>query len=130
MDQQQKEKAVVKTTERTLEEWGKLFNEGYLVGYPKDAKPEPAKPQAKKDDGEQNMENAEPEDRGPLVDTPTSSEEKTKEKEVKKKLVNWTDLPQPVRVLWPNSRVTRDLRPNRLNLYCGADDKITKVAFF
>ncbi|KAJ2743283.1 hypothetical protein GGI20_003852 [Coemansia sp. BCRC 34301] len=135
MDQkEQKEQQVVKTSLRTLEEWSTLYKDSYLVGYPKDLKPKQEKPPTDKGEGEQNMDDAEPEDRGPAVDEPTSDEEEEvddeSEKKPKKRLVNWAELPQPVRVIWPNSRVTRDLRPSRLNLMCDADDKIFKVEFF
>ncbi|KAJ2324388.1 hypothetical protein GGI00_005346 [Coemansia sp. RSA 2681] len=132
--QQEQQKQAVKTTQHTLEEWASLYNGKYLVGYPEDTKPKMEKPLAE-EEGEQKMDDAEPEDRGPTVDEPTSdSDEETKEGEEKdkpkKQLVNWAELPHPVRVIWPGSRVTRDLRLNRLNIICDAKDLIIKVDFY
>ncbi|KAJ1900866.1 hypothetical protein LPJ66_001193 [Kickxella alabastrina] len=47
-----------------------------------------------------------------------------------KKVVRLSTLPQPLRVIKPGSRVTRDLRPNRLNVFIDENDKITRVDFF
>ncbi|KAJ2818127.1 hypothetical protein FBU31_005986 [Coemansia sp. 'formosensis'] len=132
MDTTQKEKVVVKSTERKVDEWGALYVGKRLVEYPKDAKPEMVKAD---DDAQPKMDDAEPEDRGPTVDIPTDEDESSadqteKEGKTKKQQVKWEDLPQPMRVIWPGTRVTRDLRPNRLNIMCDADDLITKVQFF
>ncbi|KAI7833932.1 hypothetical protein BX661DRAFT_177833 [Kickxella alabastrina] len=47
-----------------------------------------------------------------------------------KKVIRLSTLPQPLRVIKPGSRVTRDLRPNRLNVFIDENDKITRVDFF
>ncbi|KAJ1914639.1 hypothetical protein GGI09_004973 [Coemansia sp. S100] len=135
MNLSQQEPEVVKSTQHTEEEWGSMYVGKRLVEYPKDMKPEQVKA-----DAEPKMDDAEPEDRGPTVDEPTDEESSTDEESVddeakkedkkKKQQVKWAELPQSVRVIWPNTRVTRDLRPNRLNVMCDADDKITKVQFF
>ncbi|KAJ2057286.1 hypothetical protein GGI17_005720 [Coemansia sp. S146] len=131
----QQEPQAVKSTQHTEEEWGSMYVGKHLVEYPKDMKPKQVKA-----DAEPKMDDAEPEDRGPTVDEPTSEEDSSadeesvddeaKEDKNKKRQVKWAELPQPRRVIWPMSPVTRDLRPNRLNIMCDADDKITKVQFF
>ncbi|KAJ2368266.1 hypothetical protein H4S02_010134, partial [Coemansia sp. RSA 2611] len=99
-----------------------------LVEYPKDAKPEPIR--ADHDAGTK-MEDAEPEGQAPKVDEPTDDEDdegsSDAAEKAKKRQIKWAELPQPVRVIWPGTRVTRDLRPNRLNVICTADDLITKT---
>ncbi|KAJ1804493.1 hypothetical protein LPJ56_005590 [Coemansia sp. RSA 2599] len=42
------------------------------------------------------------------------------------KVVKLSTLPQPVRVIRPGSRVTRDLRPNRMNVVCDESGLILK----
>ncbi|KAJ1824659.1 hypothetical protein LPJ60_000581 [Coemansia sp. RSA 2675] len=125
------EKEVVQSKQHTVEEWSALFVGKRLVEYPKDAKPEPIK--ADHDAGTK-MEDAEPEGQAPKVDEPTDDEDdegsSDAAEKAKKRQIKWAELPQPVRVIWPGTRVTRDLRPNRLNVICTADDLITKVQFF
>ncbi|KAJ2525685.1 hypothetical protein EV175_007728, partial [Coemansia sp. RSA 1933] len=41
-----------------------------------------------------------------------------------------SSLPSPVRVIKPGSRVTRDLRPHRMNVMCNKDGRIDDVRFF
>ncbi|RKP06323.1 hypothetical protein THASP1DRAFT_31857 [Thamnocephalis sphaerospora] len=45
-------------------------------------------------------------------------------------LVFERDLPKPYRLIGPNTPVTKDLRPNRLNVFIDAKNKITDVRFF
>ncbi|KAJ1644539.1 hypothetical protein LPJ64_003785 [Coemansia asiatica] len=45
-------------------------------------------------------------------------------------LVKLSTLPQPVRVIKPGSRVTRDLRPNRMNVVCDEKGLILKIGFY
>ncbi|KAJ2403340.1 hypothetical protein GGI23_000045 [Coemansia sp. RSA 2559] len=50
------------------------------------------------------------------------------EKEEDKVLLS--SLPSPVRVIRPGSRVTRDLRPHRMNVMCDSEGLISDVRFF
>lgn len=94
------------TMKKTVEEWSSEFVGKYIVNYPDDYKPAP-----------------------PPVDAEEAKEEPPVE-EQNKQTVAWESLPQPFRVIWPGSRVTRDLRPQRLNLVCNGQDKVTDVRFF
>ncbi|KAJ2487403.1 hypothetical protein IWW37_005263 [Coemansia sp. RSA 2050] len=124
------EKEMVQSKQHTVEEWSALFVGKRLVEYPKDAKPRQANVD---DDVEAKMDDAELEGQVPKVNEPTDEEDEGSSDEAekaKKQQVKWAELPQPVRVIWPGTRVTRDLRTNRLNVICTADDLITKVQFF
>ncbi|KAJ2157774.1 hypothetical protein GGF46_004262 [Coemansia sp. RSA 552] len=46
-----------------------------------------------------------------------------------KDLVMASKIPGSVRPLWPGTPMTRDLRLNRLNIFCEKDGKVTKVSF-
>ncbi|KAJ2730477.1 hypothetical protein IW152_005237 [Coemansia sp. BCRC 34962] len=121
---------MVQSKQHTVEEWSALFVGKRLVEYPKDAKPRQANVD---DDVEAKMDDAELEGQVPKVNEPTDEEDEGSSDEAekaKKQQVKWAELPQPVRVIWPGTRVTRDLRTNRLNVICTADDLITKVQFF
>ncbi|KAJ2797206.1 hypothetical protein H4R21_004414 [Coemansia helicoidea] len=39
-------------------------------------------------------------------------------------------IPCRVRVIWPGRPVTRDLQPDRLNICCDGQDKVTAVGFY
>ncbi|KAJ2679276.1 hypothetical protein GGI25_001632 [Coemansia spiralis] len=41
-----------------------------------------------------------------------------------------SSLPQPRRIIRPGSRVTRDLRPNRLNVMCDENGVVSDVRYF
>ncbi|KAJ1665141.1 hypothetical protein IW140_003584 [Coemansia sp. RSA 1813] len=41
-----------------------------------------------------------------------------------------SSLPTPLRVIKPGSRVTRDLRPYRMNVMCSKEGVITDIKFF
>ncbi|KAJ2003220.1 hypothetical protein GGI04_000415 [Coemansia thaxteri] len=109
------ERQVVRTTAHTADEWAEMFVGRVLVEYPEEMKPEPYE-----------AEDAE------AGDAEKSKEDSTEEAEEAEepKTVKWAELPQPVRIIWPRSRVTRDLRPQRLNLMCNANDEITRIAFY
>ncbi|KAJ1871029.1 hypothetical protein H4R99_004881 [Coemansia sp. RSA 1722] len=62
-------------------------------------------------------------------DTEDSSKE-TQEESPAIEVVKLSGLPQPVRVIKPGSRVTRDLRPNRMNVVCDENGLILKIGFY
>ncbi|PVU95568.1 hypothetical protein BB561_001734 [Smittium simulii] len=46
-----------------------------------------------------------------------------------KNIVNKNKLPEPYRLIYPNSPVTRDLRIDRLNLYIDDTGKVTTIRY-
>ncbi|OMJ08327.1 hypothetical protein AYI69_g8535 [Smittium culicis] len=45
-------------------------------------------------------------------------------------IIKNSQIPHPKRLIYPNTPVTRDLRPNRLNLHIDNSAKIFKIGFF
>ncbi|OMJ15255.1 hypothetical protein AYI70_g2419 [Smittium culicis] len=45
-------------------------------------------------------------------------------------IIKNSQIPRPKRLIYPNSPVTRDLRPNRLNLHIDSSAKIFKIGYF
>ncbi|KAJ1724685.1 hypothetical protein LPJ53_001046 [Coemansia erecta] len=58
------------------------------------------------------------------------SDETDKAEEPQRETVLLSSLPQPLRIIKPGSRITRDLRPNRMNVVCDENGLILKVQFY
>ncbi|KAJ1733859.1 hypothetical protein LPJ72_002646 [Coemansia sp. Benny D160-2] len=86
-------------------------------------KEEQAEPKEKEQ--EQELEKDEPEKQDEPED-----EEKPDAADDDSNVVLISSLPTPVRVIKPGSRITRDLRPHRMNVICNKEGLITDVKFY
>ncbi|KAJ2377846.1 hypothetical protein IW150_001149 [Coemansia sp. RSA 2607] len=109
-------------------EWEEKLKGKYLVDdvtadeKPADEKPADEKPAEEKPVDAKPANDASPSDPAP--------EQQTKTTEKPQETVLLSSLPQPLRVIKPGSRITRDLRPNRMNVVCDKDGLILKVQFY
>ncbi|KAJ2552314.1 hypothetical protein EV175_003361 [Coemansia sp. RSA 1933] len=79
------------------------------------------------DDGGDGGADPVPEEKVTTETDPTSEQTENNEED---NGVLLSSLPSPVRVIKPGSRVTRDLRPHRMNVMCNKDGLIDDVRFF
>ncbi|KAJ2604787.1 hypothetical protein EV177_006307 [Coemansia sp. RSA 1804] len=82
---------------------------------------EQAGPEKQEQDESEKQEQDEPEEQ---------EEEKADAVDDDSNVVLISSLPTPVRVIKPGSRVTRDLRPHRMNVICNKEGLITNVKFY
>ncbi|KAJ2522295.1 hypothetical protein GGI11_001774 [Coemansia sp. RSA 2049] len=103
----------------------------------RDEKDSSAGDEGEKKEQEKEEEQAEPEKQEQELekDEPEKQEEPEEEEKANaadddSNVVLISSLPTPVRVIKPGSRITRDLRPHRMNVICNKEGLITDVKFY